>query len=110
MTSRRGRWPGTWRVICDVCGVEYASDQVQKRWDGLIVCRKDYETRHPQEFVRGVADNSTPAFTRPEPPDVFVDVPYIVPLSCTPLGSTGIAGYAVAGCSRPGITLESLIV
>lgn len=68
---------GTWNVICDVCGIKYKANEVKKRWDGLIVCDDDWETRHPQEFVRAVPDQPKLPFTRPEPVDVFVEVTYI---------------------------------
>lgn len=67
--------PGNWLAICDVCGFEYFNDELQKRWDGLMVCRKDYETRHPQEFMRGRPERTIP-WSRPEQPDTIIDVPY----------------------------------
>jgi hypothetical protein len=69
-------YPGKWLAVCDVCGMEYLSDELQKRWDNLMVCRKDYETRHPQEFLRPVQEHSPP-WTRPEPEDDIQDVPYV---------------------------------
>jgi len=92
----RGRWPGTWRVICDVCGFEYASDQVKKRWDNLIVCHKDWETRHPQDLIRGVKDTPSVPFSRPEPADVFVEA------VCYIYGASGYAHLAEAGCAQAG--------
>lgn len=74
--SKRGRWPGTWAAICDRCGFRFPSDQLIKDWTGLMVCRKDFETRHPQDFVRAVPDNQTPPWTRPEPTDVFIEPTY----------------------------------
>lgn len=91
-----GRWPGTWKVVCDVCGFWYSSDQVRERWDGLIVCHKDYELRHPQDFVRGVEDDPSVPYARPEPTDTFVEgVCYIYE-------SSGYVGLASAGCGRVG--------
>ncbi len=69
---KHGRWPGTWKVVCDVCGFEFASDKVKERWDGLIVCCKDWETRHPQDLIRGIPDNPSVPFSRPEPEPVFI--------------------------------------
>ena len=37
-----------------------------KRWDGAMVCEADYETRHPQEFVRARRDNPKLPFIRPD--------------------------------------------
>lgn len=46
---------------CPVCGKQYYAGDFRLRWDGLFVCRYDYEERHPQDFVRGKADNMQPA-------------------------------------------------
>lgn len=43
---------GSWNVICDVCGFEYKSHEVQRRWDGLMVCKEDWEARHELDFYR----------------------------------------------------------
>ncbi len=43
---------GQWNIICDVCGFKFKSGEVRKRWDGLMVCSKDYETDHPQKYLR----------------------------------------------------------
>lgn len=67
---------GKWIVICDVCGFKKLNTEVRKRWDGLIVCQEDFETRHPQEFIRPRPDDQSVPFTRPEPADTFVDVTY----------------------------------
>lgn len=50
---------------------------MKERWDGAWVCDKDFETRHPQEFGRTVIDEQSVPYSRPEPEDVFIDVPYI---------------------------------
>jgi hypothetical protein len=65
---------GEWKVICDICGRDYKASQLQKRWDGFMVCQDDWEPRHPQDFVRGVADFQAPPYTRPESTDQFIPV------------------------------------
>lgn len=37
---------------CDVCGFTYKASQIRRRWDGLMVCEKDWEMRHPSDFLR----------------------------------------------------------
>lgn len=64
--------PGDFWRICDQCGFRYRASQTLKRWDGLIVCRADFETRHPQDFVRGLVDRQMVPNPRPEAADVFV--------------------------------------
>jgi hypothetical protein len=63
---------GGYYRICDVCGFKYRASETTKRWDGLFVCREDFETRHPQDFVRGRIDRQNVPNPRPEPPDVFI--------------------------------------
>lgn len=66
--------PGDHYLICDECGFKYRRSEMRKRWDGLMVCAKDYEPRHPQDFVRGKKDVQKVAVARPEQPDVFLNV------------------------------------
>lgn len=63
---------GDWKAVCDSCGREFKASQLRKRWDSLMVCEDDWEPRQPQDFVRGVADNQAPPWTRPEPSDTFI--------------------------------------
>lgn len=70
---------GKWHVICDRCGFKRFNDEVTKTWDGFMVCAKStgktcYETRHPQEFVRTKADDTSVSFVRSRPTDIFVEV------------------------------------
>lgn len=67
--------PGNWLAICDVCGFQFFADELEKRWDGYMVCRKDFETRHPQELLRSRAERSIP-WSRPEQADVFIGPDY----------------------------------
>lgn len=60
-----------WR-ICDRCGFKKRASQTFKTWDGLYVCSEDFETRHPQDFVRGLRDNQNVPNPRPEPTDALV--------------------------------------
>lgn len=90
-----GYEPGNHWVVCDVCGFDYRVDKIKERWDGLMVCPKDYELRHPQDFVRSTEEDSSakgPVRTPPEPE--FVD------WECETL--TPVVGEAIAGCSIAG--------
>lgn len=89
---------GDWNAICDVCGFKFKASQLRKRWDNLMVCKQDWEPRHPQDYIHGFEDNSAVPWARPEPEDYFIPFNYI----CTPEGSTAIAGVAVAGCMVAG--------
>lgn len=60
-----------WR-ICDRCGFRYRASQTFKTWDGLYVCREDWEVRHPQDFVRGRKDLQNVPNARPEPLNMVI--------------------------------------
>lgn len=97
---------GEWKVACDQCGRIYRSHMLSMRWDGLMVCPEDWEPRQPQDFVKAVADEIAPPWTRPEQADIFIGP--AVPPTCTVWGSLGIAGIAVAGCAIAGVTTPPL--
>lgn len=63
---------GNW-LICDVCGFKIRASDSRKRWDGMRVCREDWEPRHPQDYVKGRRDRQAAAIVRPEAPDVFLE-------------------------------------
>lgn len=84
---------GSYNVICDICGVKYKADEVRKRWDGLIVCKEDWEPDHPQKYLRVQSDPKQVPFIRSEPEDEFVDV-------CWAYEICAYADLATADCAR----------
>jgi hypothetical protein len=90
--------PYQWNVICDVCGTEFKSGQVRKRWDGLVVCDADFELDHPQKYIRVHSDPvPVPAeLIRQEPEDVFIFV-------CTRYTQQGLADIGTADCMQANI-------
>lgn len=79
---------GSFNVICDRCGFKYKNGETRIDWMGLRVCDKCFETRHPQEFLRGVPDD--PSVEQPRPDAV---VPTMVP--------QGNLGVGVPLCQDP---------
>ncbi len=69
--------PGDHLAICDRCGFTMWASEAMKTWDGLLVCKDDYEPRHPQDFVRARVDQQRVNDPRPYPEDVFVTVPEV---------------------------------
>lgn len=63
---------GEWNFFCDLCGRKEKSSKAMKTWDNFRVCQRHKEVRNPQDFVRGVKDNQTVPWSRPEAPDTFV--------------------------------------
>lgn len=85
---------GQWNFFCDLCGAKQKSSRAAKTWNNLRVCAHHKEVRNPQDFLRGVKDDQSVPWSRPEAPDQFV-------LFCTLQGRQGIPGWAVPGCSVP---------
>lgn len=84
--------PGEWNVCCDVCGFRFKASQIRKRWDGLMVCSKDFEYDHPQKYLRVPEETQTVPFVREENDSQ----PYV----CYLWGVSGYAGLAEAGCAK----------
>lgn len=92
---------GTWNCICALCGAEFKSDEMIKRWDGVLVCKADFETRHIADFLRAVPEHGSVPFTAPEPEDVFVVVPYLY--SRQGQADIGVADLAGADFYNPNL-------
>ena len=84
---------GQWNSICDRCGFKFKSEELRKDWQGLMVCEKDYETRHPQDFIKIRPEKAIPDWTRPRTQDVFTHV-------CFVWESSGYADLLSADCGR----------
>ena len=67
---------GQWNFFCDFCGAKEKSSNGERTWNGYYVCRYHREERNPQDFVRGIKDNQSVPWTRPEFVDVFVPIEY----------------------------------
>ena len=85
--------PGDWNVICDVCGFRFKSSKLRKRWDGLMVCDKDFEHDHPQKYIRVTETNQAAPWTRPEVVDTTTHVCYMY-------GISAYADLAEADCAQ----------
>lgn len=92
--------PGNWVALCDSCGRKFKALDLQRRWDGLMVCKEDYELRHPSDFLRVQREKIAVAFSRPYPlADVFTGY------TCSIVEINPVANIATADCARVGITL-----
>jgi hypothetical protein len=71
---RRGLYdtPPEPQAIDPASGFKVPLRNLVKQWDGEMVDRRFVDRRNPQDFVRGVKDNSAPPFARPEVPDTFI--------------------------------------
>lgn len=50
---------GDFYRICDRSGFKVHASQTRREWNGLIVRSKDWEPRHPQDFVRSFGDRQS---------------------------------------------------
>lgn len=77
--SRRHYKKGDWLYICDQCGTPKYGSKGMMQWNHLFVCPDCYEERHPQDFVRGMSDDTRVPVARPRSTDVFLDVGDVTP-------------------------------
>jgi len=88
---------GQWNAICDVCGFEFKNVELKKNWRGLMVCSKDFETRHPQSLLKHHTETTSVPWARPEPTDLEL-------VACYLWGESAYAGLGSAGCMKAGYT------
>jgi hypothetical protein len=54
-----------YNALCDVCGFKKKASELRKRWDGFMVCKEDFEHRHPMDFYTTRNDAHLLPWTRP---------------------------------------------
>lgn len=94
---------GNHKAICDRCGFLFKASQLFDTWDGLKVCKVNdcWEQRQPQDFLRGVKDDQSVAWSRSEPTDTETKI-------CD--SRSGISGIAQAGCAIAGDISRTITV
>jgi hypothetical protein len=85
-----------WR-ICDRCGFRKRASATFRTWDGLYVCEEDFETRHPQDFVRGRMDRQNVPDPRPAPVDTVIGP---LTTTVTAIAAAGSVTFSVASSVR----------
>lgn len=86
--------PGDWNAECSMCGHKFKAGELIRHWQGEMRCKKCWETRHPQDFVKSIPDNPTVPFVQK-----YADIDR---LFCTIEGRIAIPGLAIPGCAIPG--------
>jgi hypothetical protein len=80
--SHIGYWKaGDNNATCDRCGKPFKASQLKHTWDGLYVCARDWEPRHPQDYVRGVKDDTSVAIDR----DGWLSHPFTAEAAALPM-------------------------
>ena len=86
----------SYNALCDSCGRKFKASQLLRRWDGLMVCKEDYEVRHPQTFLRVQREKISVPWARPYPAEgTFIR-------SCDIWCSSPMADYGTADCATVG--------
>ena len=95
-TLNPGYTPGNYWLICDRTGLPMRLSDARQEWNGLVVHKDEYETRHPQDLLRTRRTEQGPhSFTRPRPEAVYG--------APTCFGRKNAqAGIAVVGCAVAG--------
>jgi hypothetical protein len=87
---------GSYNAICDVCGGKFKMLDLQKRWDGLVVCKKDFENDHPQKYIRVRESGLAVPIVRDRPQDTFTGP------TCSIWTSSPMADFGTADCATVG--------
>jgi len=56
---------GDFKRRCDRSGFRVHASDTRKEWNGLIVDKRFWEPRHPQDYVKGVKDDQSVPEARP---------------------------------------------
>ena len=59
--------------VCDCCGFDFKQSQLRKRWDGAMVCDKDWEPRHPQDSLKARPERNNVKDARAAPAYRFLE-------------------------------------
>ena len=104
---------GDWNCICSMCGQKRKASQLVKNWQGQWRCPEHNESRHPQDFVRAVADNQSVLWTQLQSED-YIQPTYEVEADTAALtitvntASTLASGRAVILTVYAGVVLTTL--
>jgi hypothetical protein len=85
---------GDWLALCDVCQHRYYASELRKRWDGYMVCKHDWEPRHPLDFLKVKPEHNFPSFIRTEtdPEITITSTPESVQITLTDENGDPVAG------------------
>ena len=97
MVADRYYIPGSFYRIDDRSGFKVRSFNTRKEWNNLIVDRKLWEERQPQDFVRGIPDNQTVPEPRPRSPNVFLGQLFTTLTANAPAGSNSFSFASTTG-------------
>lgn len=85
---------GDFNAYCSMCGRKRKASTMEKNWQGLYRCPQHNEARQPQDFVRGVKDDTSVPWSQP-PLVAYTSI-------CTLNTQSAVVGVGVTGCMRAG--------
>jgi hypothetical protein len=56
-----------------VCGLKFYGSELRKNYRGMMVCKDDFETRHPQESIKVKKERIKVQDPRPQTEDRFLE-------------------------------------
>lgn len=68
VTKRSGSYE--YNAICDVCGWKFKASELRQRWDGYMVCDKDWEQRNILDFYKPRNDSHKLPWVRTDSTDI----------------------------------------
>lgn len=71
--------PGQWNVVCDRTGFRLPNTVCQFQWNNLLVWDRVWEARQPQDYLRGLPDNQSVPYARPQTEPRFLTVNQVKP-------------------------------
>lgn len=99
--QRNNHW-----VECMRCGFTVRSSDTRKEWTGLIVCKDEWEPRHPQDMIRAKTDNERAVgLVHSESPLVEQDIAYI---STKEQSSSAVVNLACVGLAKVNTDIGAL--
>lgn len=61
---------GTHNALCDLCGFKFKRNEMRLNWKHQLVCREDYEQKHPQLTILPRYDRQAVRDARPRQGEV----------------------------------------
>jgi len=65
---------GDYRALCQRCGFKYWASEMSKEWNGLYVCKKCWEPRHPMDFQRAKKEDTSVPWTSPDDTEAVLQI------------------------------------
>lgn len=100
MGAKKNFRMGSFYRLDDRTGFPERAEDTQMEWNGLIVSKRVWEARQPQDFVTGVPDNQTVPYARPRQADVFLG----------PISTTLTANVAAGATTLPVVSSFKMVI